>query len=216
MSGLKAQIKFSDEIHTRRRCDLGVEAWTSPPRDSSDGLVGNWTSHWDKCVCWCSGIFINSLCFSVPLISWGRGVRGRNRWLHGWIIYLLGVGGHSMAVRVGISWYSQRWRDLCLYILDLLTCFIIHVWCSEWVVSELSTERRTLSELLSIMDDVSHPPHTVLVGSARDSRPTSVLNADLTAVIGRLVRVSQWPDRKREETEKSKVIICYKATEIHL
>lgn len=122
-------------IHIRLKCDLGVVTWTSPPSDSSNSLIGNWPSHWDQSVCWSSGIFINSLCFSVALISWRRGVWGMNRW----IIYLSGVKGHGMAVRVGIAWYSQRWRDLRLYIPDLLTCLIWWTWRTERVDLVLRT-----------------------------------------------------------------------------
>lgn len=101
------------------------------------------SSRWDQSVCWCSGIFINCLCFSVALISWGRGLWGTDRWLDGWIIYLSGVKGHGMAVRAGISWYSQRWRDVRLYIPDPLTCLIWGTGCTEWVVQDLKMKRFT-------------------------------------------------------------------------
>lgn len=125
---------------SRLICDLGIVALTCPPTDSSNSLIGNWPSHRDQSVCWSNDIFINCLYFSVALIAWRRGVWGMNRWLSGWIIYLSGVKGHSMAVRVGTGWYSQRWRDLRLYIPDLLTCLIWWTWCTEWVVLVLSMQ----------------------------------------------------------------------------
>lgn len=117
-------IHLRKVIFSRLRCD---PAWTWLAM-THQTVVGFWSSHWDQFVCWCSDIFINSLCFSVALISWSRGAWGMNTRLHGWIIYLSGAEGHSMAVRAGIGWYSQRCRDLQLYIPDLLTCLSIHVW----------------------------------------------------------------------------------------
>lgn len=77
-------------------------------------------------------------------------------WLDGWTIYLLGVKGHSMAVWVGISWYSQRWRDLRLYIPDLLTCLIRWTWCSDWVGGTVVLRIDFSAELLERLQRTSH------------------------------------------------------------
>lgn len=120
--------QFSDSF--KKRDPQQPQMWSGrcglnfPPSDPSNSLIGNWPSHWDQSVCWSSGIFINSLCFSVALISWRRGVRGVNGWLDGRIIYLSGVKGHSMPVRAGTGWYSQRLRELRLYIPDLLNVWL--------------------------------------------------------------------------------------------
>lgn len=97
------------------------------PVTHQTGLVGNWPSHWDQSVCWCSFIFISSLCFPVALISRRHGVRAT--WLNGLFICWERVKGHSSTV--GIAWCSQSWRDLWLFIPDLMTCFIIFIWFRE-------------------------------------------------------------------------------------
>lgn len=87
--------------------------------DLNFALLVNWLSQWDQSVCWCSSIFINSLCLSVAVISWGCGVRGMNRWLYGQTVYLQASEGRNMAKKAGIRWYSQRFYDLFLSVRPL-------------------------------------------------------------------------------------------------
>lgn len=55
--------------------------------------------------------------------------RPMDDWLNGLFICWGRVKGHSSTV--GIAWCSQSWRDLWLFIPDLMTCFIIFIWFRE-------------------------------------------------------------------------------------